>query len=100
MDYEGGQHMADYYLVVEAIPQVVASAFVVASVIVGDIILVRIVLNVVSFPFLIVLGIVQTYRVWIVWDRNLVTIIFPALCTCAYIGARTSRSSLLIVTWC
>ena len=33
--------MAEYYLVTEATPQVVASAFVVASVIVGDAIMVR-----------------------------------------------------------
>nr|VWP02052.1 Zn(2)-C6 fungal-type domain-containing protein [Ganoderma boninense] len=65
MDYEGGRNMTGYYLLVESPPQVVAAAFVVASVIVGDIIL--------------------TYRVWIVWDKKLATIIFPALCTCAYI---------------
>ncbi|PIL32457.1 hypothetical protein GSI_05159 [Ganoderma sinense ZZ0214-1] len=77
MDYEGGQHMTDYYLLVEALPQVVASAFVVASVIVGDIIL--------------------TYRVWIVWDKKLATVIFPTLCTCAYIGAGISVVQLFAV---
>ncbi|KAM5541546.1 hypothetical protein V8D89_004736 [Ganoderma adspersum] len=75
--YEGGRHMADYYLVVEATPQVVASAFVVASVLVGDVIV--------------------TYRIWIVWDKMFVMVIFPALCTCAYIGAGISIVHLFAV---
>ena len=88
--------MADYYLVVEAIPQVVASAFVVASVIVGDIILVSSASNIASYTHMLLTHhtYAQTYRVWIVWERKLVTVIFPALCTCAYIGANPSHSSV------
>ena len=40
--YDDGQHPGQYYLIVEAIPHVVATAFVVASVIVGDVILVSV----------------------------------------------------------
>ncbi|KAI0667531.1 hypothetical protein C8Q78DRAFT_386395 [Trametes maxima] len=64
VDYAGGQAPMEYYLTVEAPTQVVATAFVVASVIVGDIIL--------------------TYRIWVVWDRRLPMIVFPTLCTMAY----------------
>ncbi|EJF59453.1 hypothetical protein DICSQDRAFT_156292 [Dichomitus squalens LYAD-421 SS1] len=65
--YDNGQHPEQYYLIVEAIPHVVATASVITSVIVGDIIL--------------------TYRVWVVWDRKLAMVIFPAMCICAYIAA-------------
>lgn len=51
IDYDGGQHMEYYYLMVELTPQVVATAFVVASVIVGDIILVRASINTVVRVF-------------------------------------------------
>ncbi|KAI0641673.1 hypothetical protein C8Q79DRAFT_1030360 [Trametes meyenii] len=64
VDYEGGQAPMEYYLTVEAPTQVVATAFVIASVIVGDIIL--------------------TYRIWVVWDRRWPMIVFPTLCTMAY----------------
>ena len=40
--YDDGHHPGEYYLIVEAIPHVVATAFVVASVIVGDVILVSV----------------------------------------------------------
>ena len=78
--------MAEYYLVTEATPHVVASAFVVASVIVGDAIMVRAGQNGVLYVVFNRRVDVQAYRVWIVWDKKIVTIIFPALCTCAYIG--------------
>ncbi|KAH9850459.1 hypothetical protein C2E23DRAFT_311580 [Lenzites betulinus] len=62
--HDGGANPMTYYLTVEAPPQVAATAFVVASVIVGDIIL--------------------TYRIWVVWDRRWSMIVFPALCTLGY----------------
>ena len=71
----------------EATPHVVASAFVVASVIIGDAIMVRAVLaNCVLCIALIRRVDVQVYRIWIVWNKKFVSIIFPALCICAYIG--------------
>ncbi|KAI0372527.1 hypothetical protein BV20DRAFT_939651 [Pilatotrama ljubarskyi] len=72
--YEGGQAPMKYYLIVEAPTQVVGSAFVVATVIVGDIIL--------------------TYRIWTVWDRRWTMIVFPALCTVAYTALGTSMVQL------
>ncbi|KAI0820900.1 hypothetical protein BC628DRAFT_1329406 [Trametes gibbosa] len=62
--YDGGRAPMAYYLTVEAPTQVIGTAFVVASVIVGDIIL--------------------TYRIWTIWDRRWTLIIFPTLCTLAY----------------
>ncbi|KAI1788208.1 hypothetical protein LXA43DRAFT_1026099 [Ganoderma leucocontextum] len=97
MDYEGGQHMGDYYLMVELTPQVVATAFVVASVVVGDIILVCAASNSLSHAFLTHHVLVETYRAWIVWDRKFATVIFPTLCTCAYIGAGISVVQLFAV---
>ncbi|KAI0363450.1 hypothetical protein BV20DRAFT_144330 [Pilatotrama ljubarskyi] len=72
--YEGGQAPMDYYLIVEAPTQVVGTAFVVATVIVGDIIL--------------------TYRIWTVWDRRWSMIVFPALCTIAYTALGISMVQL------
>ncbi|KAI9058935.1 hypothetical protein FKP32DRAFT_1580778 [Trametes sanguinea] len=63
--YEGGRDPMGYYLIVEAPTMVVSTALVVASVIVGDIIL--------------------TYRIWVVWDRRWSLIVFPALSTLAYV---------------
>ncbi|KAI0357205.1 hypothetical protein OH77DRAFT_141975 [Trametes cingulata] len=63
---DDGLQAASYYTTVEAPTQVAATAFVVASVIVGDIIL--------------------TYRIWVVWDRRLSLIVFPALCTLGYVA--------------
>ncbi|CDO75938.1 hypothetical protein BN946_scf184873.g27 [Trametes cinnabarina] len=65
LHYEGGRNPMEYYLTVEAPTQVAATAFVVASVIVGDVIL--------------------TYRIWVVWDRRWTLIVFPTLCTLAYV---------------
>ncbi|KAL1942174.1 hypothetical protein VTO73DRAFT_6238 [Trametes versicolor] len=73
----GGQHPATYYLTVEAPTQVAATAFVVASVIVGDIIL--------------------TYRIWVVWDRRWSLIIFPTLCTLGYVAMGISVIQLFAV---
>ncbi|KAI0324336.1 hypothetical protein GY45DRAFT_1263011 [Cubamyces sp. BRFM 1775] len=70
LTYEGGGDPMGYYLTVEAPTQVVATALVVTSVIIGDIIL--------------------TYRIWIVWDRRWPFIVFPALCTLAYIALGAS----------
>ncbi|KAI0764237.1 hypothetical protein BD413DRAFT_482919 [Trametes elegans] len=72
--YEGGRAPMEYYLTVEAPTQVIATAFVVISVIVGDIIL--------------------TYRIWIVWDRRLSLIVFPVLSTVAYAGMGVSMVTL------
>ncbi|KAI0357204.1 hypothetical protein OH77DRAFT_1399616 [Trametes cingulata] len=72
--YEGGQAPMDYYLIVEAPTAVVGTAFVVASVIVGDIIL--------------------TYRIWTVWDRRWTMIVFPALCTITYTALGISMVQL------
>ncbi|KAJ2990813.1 hypothetical protein NUW54_g8366 [Trametes sanguinea] len=63
---DGGQQPTKYFLTVEANTQVAATAFVVSSVIVGDIIL--------------------TYRIWVVWDRRWSFIIFPSLCTLGYVA--------------
>ena len=71
----------------EAASHVVGTAFVVASLIVGDVILVSVlwghIAAVVSdaSPFS-----AQIYRVWIVWDRRVSMIVFPTLCICACIG--------------
>ncbi|KAI0660073.1 hypothetical protein C8Q70DRAFT_932979 [Cubamyces menziesii] len=70
LTYEGGGDPMGYYLIVEAPTQVVATALVVTSVIIGDIIL--------------------TYRIWIVWDRRWPFIVFPALCTLGYIALGAS----------
>ena len=82
--------MAEYYLMTEATPHVVSSAFVVASVIVGDVIMVRAAPNGVLYVVFIRLVDVQAYRVWIVWNKKFVSIIFPALCIFAYIGEQIS----------
>ncbi|KAI0631823.1 hypothetical protein C8Q77DRAFT_1228829 [Trametes polyzona] len=74
MYYDGGQAPMEYYLMVEAPTQVIGTAFVVASVIVGDIIL--------------------TYRIWTVWDRRWIFIVFPTLCTLAYTGLGISMVQL------
>ncbi|KAI9068558.1 hypothetical protein FKP32DRAFT_1561435 [Trametes sanguinea] len=63
---DGGQQPTKYFLTVEANTQVAATAFVVSSVIVGDIIL--------------------TYRIWVVWDRRWSFIVFPSLCTLGYVA--------------
>ncbi|KAI0631824.1 hypothetical protein C8Q77DRAFT_1074777 [Trametes polyzona] len=61
---DDGRNPSAYYLLVEAPTQVAATAFVVASVIVGDCIL--------------------TYRIWVVWERRWSLIVFPVLCTLGY----------------
>ncbi|KAI0764238.1 hypothetical protein BD413DRAFT_673558 [Trametes elegans] len=66
-----------YFLTVEAPTQVAGAAFVIASVIVGDIIL--------------------TYRIWVVWDRRWPLIVFPALCTLGYVAMGTSVVQLFAV---
>ncbi|KAI0362930.1 hypothetical protein BV20DRAFT_959328 [Pilatotrama ljubarskyi] len=63
---DNGLQATTYYTTVEAPTQVAATAFVVASVIVGDMVL--------------------TYRIWVVWDRRVSLIIFPALCTLGYVA--------------
>ncbi|EIW53016.1 uncharacterized protein TRAVEDRAFT_53433 [Trametes versicolor FP-101664 SS1] len=72
--YEAGQDPMAYYLTVEAPTQVIGTAFVVATVIVGDIIL--------------------TYRIWTVWDRRWALIVFPTLCTLAYTALGVSMVQL------
>ncbi|KAI0820898.1 hypothetical protein BC628DRAFT_817017 [Trametes gibbosa] len=67
---DGGANPATYYMTVEAPTQVAATTFVVASVIVGDIIL--------------------TYRIWVVWDRRWSLIVFPILCTLGYVAMGVS----------
>ncbi|EJF59455.1 hypothetical protein BD309DRAFT_1053997 [Dichomitus squalens] len=76
-DETGGTQASAYYLTVEAKPHVVATAFVVASVIVGDIIL--------------------TYRIWVVWHRKFSMIIFPILCTLGYTATGTSVVELFAI---
>ncbi|KAH9850457.1 hypothetical protein C2E23DRAFT_869920 [Lenzites betulinus] len=72
--FDGGRAPMEYYLTVEAPTQVIGTAFVVASVIVGDIIL--------------------TYRIWTVWDRRWALIVFPTLCTLAYTALGISMVQL------
>ncbi|OJT13248.1 hypothetical protein TRAPUB_10183 [Trametes pubescens] len=72
--FDAGQDPMEYYLTVEAPTQVIGTAFVVATVIVGDIIL--------------------TYRIWTVWDRRWTLIIFPTLCTLAYTALGVSMVQL------
>ncbi|KAH9938802.1 uncharacterized protein BXZ73DRAFT_99863 [Epithele typhae] len=66
----GGEEPATYYLEIEAATHVASTAFVIASVIVGDIILI--------------------YRIWVVWGHRWSMIIFPALCTMGYAASGTS----------
>lgn len=54
----------------------------IASVIVGDIILVSMLLSIAEY----IPDYYQTYRIWVVWDRKIAMIIFPTLCTMAYAG--------------
>ncbi|KAI0739874.1 hypothetical protein C8Q80DRAFT_200854 [Daedaleopsis nitida] len=61
---DGWRDPETFPLHIETLSHVAATAFVVASVIVGDIIL--------------------TYRIWVGWNRRYVMVVFPLLCTLAY----------------
>ncbi|KAI0660066.1 hypothetical protein C8Q70DRAFT_1044615 [Cubamyces menziesii] len=75
--HTGGGDPLAYYLTVEASTQVASTAFVVSSVIVGDLIL--------------------TYRIWVVWDRRLSMIVFPMLCTLGYVAMGISVIQLFAI---
>ncbi|KAI0327852.1 hypothetical protein GY45DRAFT_1256114 [Cubamyces sp. BRFM 1775] len=75
--HTSGGEPTRYYLTVEAPTQVASTAFVVSSVIVGDLIL--------------------TYRIWVVWDRRLSMIVFPMLCTLGYVAMGISVIQLFAI---
>ncbi|KAH9896050.1 hypothetical protein C8Q73DRAFT_665064 [Cubamyces lactineus] len=75
--HTGGGEPTTYYLTVEASTQVASTAFVVSSVIIGDLVL--------------------TYRIWVVWDRRLSMIVFPTLCTLSYVAMGISVIQLFAI---